>query len=89
MKYNVTAVSLNRRTRQQIAPTRVELIDTETNSLLAHARKAYEVEWRYEAMWNDWNPHSAEIVKVIGVEDAAADPVGTHPRRSRAKRMMQ
>ena len=71
MKFNVTAVSINRHTREQIAPPRVELIDTDTNAMFSKARTSLGVEISYEAFWN-MNPRSTEVVKVIGVVAIAA-----------------
>ncbi len=66
-QYTVTAVAIDRQTRQQISDPRDEVIDTDTNELFAGAETAEDVERIYESFWNDINPKSAEVVKVIGV----------------------
>ena len=68
MKFNVTAVAMNRITRRQIGQPRTELIDPATNMLFTDCHTTALVEAAYESFWNDLNPNSAEIVKVIGVE---------------------
>lgn len=67
MTYTVTAVALDRQTRRQIGEVRDEEIDTETNVLFRGAETPLDVERIYESFWNDINPRSSEIVKVIGV----------------------
>lgn len=68
MKWNVTAVAMDRSTRQTKALPRVELIDTNKNELFKGKKTALEIEQMYEAFWNELNLQSDEIVKVIGVE---------------------
>jgi hypothetical protein len=68
MKWNVEAVAMDRNTRQRIAGPRIELIDSENNSLFKECETAMDVELRYECFWNDLNSESKEIVKVIGID---------------------
>ena len=68
-KYIVTATAIDRQTRERVGEVRDEVIDTETNGLFGDARTAHDVERIYESFWNDMNPHSLEVVKVIGVEN--------------------
>ncbi len=63
----VTAVAMNRVTRERICDPREEEID-DGNELFIHCKTAMEVEEAYESFWNDMNPHSKEIVKVLNVE---------------------
>lgn len=67
MKYAVKAVALNRKTRKQVGKIRTEVINTKTNSLFRFANTPMGVEKAYERFWNDLNPMSKEIVKVISV----------------------
>jgi hypothetical protein len=67
MKFTVTAIAMNRKTRQQIGKQRDEIIDTKTNSLFTGLTEPIDIEDAYEAFWNKLNPESREIVKVIGV----------------------
>ena len=67
-KWKVKGVSMNRKTRKQVGDIRVEQIDTKTNSLFIDSKTAINIEKRYESFWNDLNPKSKEIVKVINVE---------------------
>jgi hypothetical protein len=53
MKFHVTTVSIDRQTRQQHAPPRTELIDTDTNELFKDAATPLDIERRYEAVWNE------------------------------------
>jgi len=68
MKFNVTAFSMNRQTRRQSGPARAELIDTDSNRVFEGQVTPLDVERRYEAFWNDVNPRSRDIVKVMSVE---------------------
>jgi hypothetical protein len=68
MKWNVTAVAMDRSTRQMKALPRVELINTNTNILFKGCKTPIQVEQVYEAFWNELNLQSDEIVKVIGLE---------------------
>ena len=68
MKFNVKGMAMNRLMRCQIGGIRIEQIDTETNSLFKKCQTPLEVERIYESFWNDLNPNSKEIVKVINVE---------------------
>lgn len=70
MKYDVLATAMNRSTRQMVGPIRTERIDTRANPLFRDARSPLGVERAYEAFWNDLNPTSAEIVKVLSVTEA-------------------
>jgi hypothetical protein len=73
-KYKVTAVAMNRKTRETTLQRpsgdvmRDEVINTKTNILFKGALGPREVEIAYEAFWNELNPRSSEIVKVIGVK---------------------
>ncbi len=74
MKWNVTAVAMNRRTRERVLymgkeKERTELVDTATWGF-GVKRTALQVERAYEAFWNDVNPRSEDIVKVVAVERA-------------------
>ncbi len=86
MRYEIRAASLNRATRRFIPVhppenpdpdfvvhsdgTRTETIDTSTNVLFHRCRCPHDVECVYENWWNELNPESEEIIKVIGVEVA-------------------
>jgi len=67
MKFKVKGIAMNRLTRNQIGKSRIETIDTKTNKLFFGATSPIEVERRYESFWNNLNPNSQEIVKVIDV----------------------
>ena len=67
MIYHVKAFSMNRKTRTQTAEPRVEEISTHTNQLFTHCKTAAQVEQAYESFWNDLDPTSEEIVKVMDV----------------------
>lgn len=47
---------------------RTEVIDTDTNRLFAGMTTEPEIKARYEAFWNDINPRSLEVVKVLSVK---------------------
>jgi hypothetical protein len=68
MKWNVTAVAMDRDTRQSKSLPRTELINSKKNELFANCKTALDIEITYEAFWNKLNNQSREIVKVIGVE---------------------
>ena len=68
MKFKVTAVSMSRDTRRQQCKPRKEVVDTKTNELFRGCTNAIQVEQGYEAFWNELNPRSAHIVKVIDVQ---------------------
>jgi hypothetical protein len=68
MKWNVTAVAMDRDTRQMKSLPRTELIVPKENQLFLGCKTALDVEITYEHFWNDLNKNSREIVKVIGVE---------------------
>jgi len=67
-KYDVKAIAMNRRTREQIGSSRIERIDTDKNVLFKGLKDSSDIEKRYESFWNDMNPNSSEIVKVINVK---------------------
>lgn len=72
-KYAVYGSALDRSTRKPVkykgkTQIRKEIIDTETNSLFKNCNTPAEVEKNYESFWNDLNPYSSEIVKVVGVK---------------------
>ncbi len=66
MRYEVTAVAINRRTREQVGAARTEKIDTATNIIFSSCDTPLDVEQAYESFW-DINPLSTEVVKVISV----------------------
>jgi len=70
MKFKVKGVSMNRHTRRQVGKIRTETIDTKTNELFYGTALPIEIERRYESFWNNLNPNSKEIVKVIDVRKA-------------------
>lgn len=67
-KFKVVAQAISRNTRKAIGKPRSETINTKTNSLFRNITTPLGVERKVEAFWNDVNPHSREIVKVIGVK---------------------
>jgi hypothetical protein len=75
MKFAVTGISMSRRTRRRIGKSRVEIVDTVTNHVFKHvtalptAERALRVEEAYEWFWNELNPQSPDIVKVIDVRE--------------------
>lgn len=69
VKCIVTAHALNRKTKKVISEPRAEKIYL-GNPLFTHASTAEEVTEAYESFWNDLNPTSKEIVKVLSVEYA-------------------
>jgi hypothetical protein len=76
-KFVVFAVRLDRKTREHVCGNRRcipfgcsprrELIDTATNPVFEGLFTPLEIEQRYESFWNDTNPRSREIVKVVEV----------------------
>lgn len=66
--WKVKAITINRNTRVQAGKVRTELVGT-NNLLFRECKTHLEVEETYECFWNDLNPRSREIVKVISVED--------------------
>jgi hypothetical protein len=64
----VTAVSCNRHSKRRIASPRSEVIDTTTNRLFNGLQTRAEVRSRYESFWNDLNPRSREVVRVLDVQ---------------------
>jgi hypothetical protein len=69
ISYQVTAVAMDRITRRAVSDPRVEVIDTRTNALFTTCLNPYEIELRYEAFWNELNPYSEHVVKVISVDE--------------------
>ena len=67
-QYKVKAVALDRKTRKQIGKARTETIDSRDNELFKGAKTTKDIEDRYEGFWNDLDPQSEEIIKVISVE---------------------
>ena len=67
-KFDVKGVAIDRKTREQVGKIRTETIDNTSNNLFKHCNTNKEVESAYESFWNDLDPHSQEIVKVIGVK---------------------
>ena len=68
-KYDVKAVAMDRISRKTLGKSRTERVDTKKNQLFKHARNSKDVESMYESFWNDLNPKSSEVVKVIGVKE--------------------
>lgn len=66
--YDVKAVAMDRKTHKRIGHSRTEVINTATNSLFHNAHTKEHVKMAYEAFWNELNPHSKEIVKVLNVK---------------------
>jgi hypothetical protein len=69
MKWSVTAVAMSRATRKRVGKARVEIVDTETNAMFKDLTDAYMVEQMYEHFWNDTNPDSGDVVKVVDVRE--------------------
>ena len=69
MKFAVTAVAVSRKTRRRVGKARTEIIDTASNTFFDGVTNALAVEARYEAFWNDLNPNSPDIVKVVDVRE--------------------
>lgn len=79
MKFVVYSCALDRKTRKQIpvldkpggsmAWIRSEVIDTMRNALFRDCSMPITIEMAYEAFWNELNPNSENIVKVVGVEE--------------------
>ena len=67
-KYKVKARAYKRTTGTPIGRPRVEVIDTASNILFNKCFSPMMVKEAYESFWNDLNPHSEEIVKVIEVK---------------------
>jgi len=75
--WDVTAICLDPRTCEVVAPARTERI-TPDNTLFANLNTPWEVEDLYEAFWNrlqdDWQyrfPSHKEKVKVLSVVEVA------------------
>ena len=69
-RWAVTGVALDRQTRKRVGKSRTEVIDSGTNPLFIGLDTPLAVEQKYESFWNDLNPHSREVVKVIDVREA-------------------
>lgn len=69
MKFAVTAVPISRNTRRRVGKARVEIIDTSQNEMFANCDTAQSIERVYESFWNNTNPHSSDIVKVVDVRE--------------------
>ena len=69
MLYNVKAVAMDRKTRRQVGKARVERINSTTNELFKRLTTPHNIKICYESFWNNLNPNSKEIVKVIDVEE--------------------
>ena len=67
MKFKVKGIAMNRKTRKQVGRVRIEIINTKTNSLFKNIFTNKGIETKYELFWNDLNPNSKEIVKVISI----------------------
>lgn len=74
MKYNVTAQAFDPKTGTQLAPARVETIDTVTNAIFRDCKTVLQVKEKYEGFWNYINqnaPNERELVFVQRVEPAS------------------
>jgi hypothetical protein len=67
MKFAVTAVAMSRATRRRVGKARVEVIDTKDNLMFRTSKTPADVEAVYESFWNDLNPNSEDVVKVVDV----------------------
>jgi hypothetical protein len=67
MRFAVTGIAMIRHSRRRVGKARTEVIDTMDNVMFQGLTAPKEIEERYEAFWNDLNPHSTEVVKVIDV----------------------
>jgi hypothetical protein len=83
-KFAVTAIARSRVTRRRTGKARVEIIDSDTNSLFqtktapvkfVPMKDPIDIERAYERFWNDTNPHSRDIVTVIDVREAHDAPI--------------
>lgn len=68
MKFAVKAAAMDRVSKRQVGKIRTEIIDTCKNELFMDVQKTYDIERKYESFWNDLNPYSEEIVKVLSVK---------------------
>jgi hypothetical protein len=68
MKFAVKGQAFSRSGLKAIGKARIEVINTNTNSLFKGVKTPRMVKARFEAFWNDLNPHSTEIVKVLSVK---------------------
>lgn len=67
-KYIVTGRAYNRKTHKAIGKQRNETINTNSNVLFKHTKTGSDVKMRYESFWNDLDPHSKEVVKVLKIK---------------------
>ena len=65
--YKVTAIALDRKTKELIGSARTERINVKKNELFKNAKNKEDVKDMYEAFW-DINPNSKEVVKVINID---------------------
>jgi hypothetical protein len=68
MKFAIKAQAFSRSGFKAIGRARTEVINTNTNSLFRGAKTPSMVKARFEAFWNDLNPHSKEVVGVLSVK---------------------
>jgi hypothetical protein len=66
-RYIVKAQAYNRKTQEPVGQSREEEIDVSTNQLFKTVTNIGDVEAAYEAFWNELDPTSNEIVKVISI----------------------
>lgn len=66
MIYLVTASSFDRKTKFKTGGPRVERVTTD-DPLFADCRNADDIKATYEEFWNDVNPDTQDIVKVLKV----------------------
>jgi len=69
MKFAVTAVAMSRRTCRRTGKSRVEIINTKVNDLFKKCTDPCVIMGKYEAFWNELNPESGEIVKVVDIRE--------------------
>lgn len=70
MKFIVTAVPISRATRRRVGKARTEIIDTSLCApCFAGLKDPVEVERAFEAHWNDAEPTSRDIIKVVDVRE--------------------
>jgi len=67
MLFYVTALARDRETNEVVGESRIEMIDTDTNSLFTGIDTEQGVKEKYESFWNDLNPNSDEVVCVTDV----------------------
>ena len=66
VKFAVTAVPISRRTRRRAGKARTEIVDNH-NAPFVGINEPHVVELTYESFWNQLDPTSQEIVKVVDV----------------------